>query len=47
LSSPDKALELSKKALERVNLKFSWETIAKKLEKVYLKEIENFKHANN
>ena len=47
LSSPDKAIELSKKALERVNLKFSWETIAKKLEKVYLKEIENFKHANN
>ena len=47
LSSPDKAKELSKKALERANLKFSWETIARKLEKVYLKEIEIFKHANN
>ena len=47
LSSPDKAKELSEKALERANLKFSWETIARKLEKVYLKEMENFKHANN
>ena len=47
LSSPDKAIELSKTALGRANLKFSWETIAKKLEKVYLKEIEKFKHANN
>ncbi len=47
LSSPDKAKELSKKALGRANLKFSWGTIARKLEKVYLKEIEIFKHANN
>ena len=47
LSSPDKAKELSKKALARANLKFSWETIARKLEKVYLKEIEIFKHANS
>ena len=47
LSSPDKAKELSKKALGRANLKFSWETIARKLEKVYLKEIEIFKHANS
>ena len=41
------AKELSKKALGRANLKFSWETIARKLEKVYLKEIEIFKHANS
>ena len=47
LSSPDKAKELSEKALGRANLKFSWETIARKLEKVYLKEMENFKHANS
>ena len=47
LSSPDMAKELSEKALKRVSSKFSWETIAKKLEKVYLKEIEIFKHANN
>ena len=47
LSSPDKAKELSEKALERATSKFSWETIAKKLEKVYFKEIEIFKHANN
>ena len=47
LSSPDKAKELSEKALERARSKFSWETIAKKLEKVYFKEIEIFKHANN
>ena len=47
LSYPDKAKEFSKKALGRANLKFSWETIARKLEKVYLKEMENFKHANN
>ena len=39
--------ELSEKALERARSKFSWETIAKKLEKVYFKEIEIFKHANN
>tara|TARA_A100001234_G_scaffold215782_1_gene220942 strand:+ start:24 stop:749 length:726 start_codon:yes stop_codon:yes gene_type:complete len=47
LSSPDIAKELSEKALKRANSKFSWETIAKKLEKVYLKEIDIFKHANN
>ena len=47
LSSPDKAKELSEKALERARSKFSWETIAKKLEKVYFKEIEIYKHANN
>ena len=47
LSSPDKAKELSIKALRRANSKFSWETIAKKLEKVYFKEIEIYKHANN
>ena len=47
LSSPDMAKELSEKALKRVSSKFSWEKIAKKLEKVYLKEIEIFKHANN
>jgi len=47
LSSPDKARELSEKALKRANSKFSWETIAKKLEKVYFKEIEIFKNANN
>lgn len=47
LSSPEKAKELSKKALERARSKFSWETIAKKLEKVYFKEIEIFNHANN
>ncbi len=47
LSSPDKAKELSEKALERANLKFSWEKIARKLEKVYFKEMEIFKHANN
>ena len=47
LSSPDKAKVLSEKALERANKKFSWDTIAKKLEKVYLKEIEIFHHANN
>ena len=46
-SSPDKAKELSEKALNRARSKFSWETIAKKLEKVYLKEIEIFKNANN
>ena len=42
----EKEMEKSK-ALARANLKFSWETIARKLEKVYLKEMENFKHANN
>ncbi|MFL2735576.1 MAG: glycosyltransferase family 4 protein, partial [Gammaproteobacteria bacterium] len=47
LSSPDKAKELSKKALGRANSKFSWKAIAEKLEKVYFKEIEIFKHANN
>ena len=47
LSSPDKAKELSKKALGRANSKFSWKAIAQKLEKVYFKEIEIFKHANN
>ena len=47
LSSPDKAKEMSEKALERANSKFSWETIARKLEKVYFKEMEIFKHANN
>ena len=35
------------KALKRVNSKFSWKVIAEKLEKIYQKEIENFKYANN
>tara|TARA_B100000900_G_C20581782_1_gene717832 strand:+ start:1052 stop:2299 length:1248 start_codon:yes stop_codon:yes gene_type:complete len=47
LSSPDHASHLSQKAYERVKSKFSWEVIAKKLEKVYLKQIETHKHANN
>ena len=47
LSAPDKAKELAEKALGRAKSKFSWETIAKKLEKVYFEEIETFKHANN
>ena len=47
LSSPGRAKDLAEKALKRANSKFSWEAIAKKLEKVYFKEIEIHKHANN
>ena len=47
LSSPDIAKDFAKKALKRANSKFSWEAVAKKLEKVYFKEIEIYKHANN
>ena len=47
LSSPHKAKELAEKGLQRANEKFSWTAIAKKLEKVYFKEIEIHKHANN
>ena len=47
LSSPDKAKDFAEKALKRANSKFSWEVVAKKLEKVYFKEIEIHKHANN
>ena len=47
LSSPHSAKELAKKGLLRANSKFSWAAIAKKLEKVYYKEIEIHKHANN
>ena len=47
LSSPHKAKELAEKGLQRANKKFSWASIAKKLEKVYFKEIEIHKHANN
>ena len=47
LSSPDRAKDFAEKALKRANSKFSWEAVAKKLEKVYLKEIEIHKHANN
>jgi len=47
LSSPHSAKELAEKGLQRVNLKFSWTAIAKQLEKVYYKEIEIHKHANN
>ena len=47
LSSPHKAKELAEKGLQRANKKFSWAAIAKKLEKVYFKEIEIHKHANN
>tara|TARA_B100001057_G_scaffold282113_2_gene282460 strand:+ start:2822 stop:4069 length:1248 start_codon:yes stop_codon:yes gene_type:complete len=47
LSSPDKAKDFAEKALKRANSKFSWEAVAKKLEKVYFKEIEIHKHANN
>jgi glycosyltransferase involved in cell wall biosynthesis len=46
-SSPHIAKELAEKGLQRANSKFSWEAIAKKLEKVYHKEIEIHKHANN
>ena len=46
-SSPDSAKELAEKGLQRANKKFSWAVIAKKLEKVYFKEIETHKHANN
>ena len=47
LSSPDRAKDFAEKALKRANSKFSWEAVAKKLEKVYFKEIEIHKHANN
>ena len=47
LSSPHRAIELAEKGLQRANSKFSWIAIAKKLEKVYYKEIEIHKHANN
>ena len=47
LSSPHDAKELAEKGLQRANKKFSWTAIAKKLEKVYFKEIEIHKHANN
>jgi len=47
LSSPHIAKELAEKGLQRANSKFSWAAIAKKLEKVYYKEIETHKHANN
>ena len=47
LSSPDISDNLIAKALKRVNSKFSWKVIAEKLEKIYQKEIENFKYANN
>ena len=47
LSSPDISDNLIDKALKRVNSKFSWKVIAEKLEKIYQKEIENFKYANN
>ncbi len=47
LSSPHIAKELAEKGLQRANSKFSWVAIAKKLEKVYHKEIEIHKHANN
>ena len=46
-SSPDSAKELAEKGVQRANKKFSWAVIAKKLEKVYFKEIETHKHANN
>ena len=46
-SSPHSAEEFAKKGLQRANKKFSWAAIAKKLEKVYFKEIEIHKHANN
>ena len=46
-SSPHIAKELAEKGLQRANSKFSWVAIAKKLEKVYHKEIEIHKHANN
>ena len=47
LSSPHIAKELAEKGLQRANSKFSWTAIAKQLEKVYYKEIEIHKHANN
>ena len=47
LSSPQSAKELAEKGLQRAKSKFSWSAIAKKLEKVYYKEIEIHKHANN
>ena len=47
LSSPQSAKELAEKGLQRANSKFSWTAIAKQLEKVYYKEIEIHKHANN
>ena len=46
-SSPHIAKEFAEKGLQRANSKFSWVAIAKKLEKVYHKEIEIHKHANN
>ncbi|MDC2964998.1 glycosyltransferase family 4 protein [Gammaproteobacteria bacterium] len=46
-SSPHSAKEFAEKGLQRANKKFSWAAIAKKLEKVYFKEIEIHKHANN
>ena len=46
-SSPDNAKKLANEALERVKERFSWEVVAKKLEEVYLLEIENFHHAND
>jgi len=46
-SSPHSAKEFAEKGLQRANKKFSWTAIAKKLEKVYFKEIEIHKHANN
>ena len=47
LSSPHSAKELAEKGLQRAKSKFSWTAIAKQLEKVYYKEIEIHKHANN
>tara|TARA_B100000963_G_scaffold361876_1_gene400497 strand:- start:1328 stop:2575 length:1248 start_codon:yes stop_codon:yes gene_type:complete len=47
LSSPDHANYLSKKAFERVKTKFSWEVIAKQLERIYLEQIETHRYANN
>ena len=47
LSSPHIAEELAEKGLQRANSTFSWTAIAKQLEKVYYKEIEIHKHANN
>ena len=47
LSSPHSAKKLAEKGLQRANSKFAWAAIAKKLEKVYYKEIEIHKHANN
>ena len=47
LSSPHSAKKLAEKGLQRAKSKFSWSAIAKQLEKVYYKEIEIHKHANN